>query len=95
MAQIIDLDLAYAEAFERFEAMPPADPLGMFDHAYAELPQGVAAERLCVCQESGADRRHFERHRVPTGRSMASELFDDRRNEGGGLDVCIDLPSAQ
>jgi hypothetical protein len=25
--------------------MPPADPLGMFDHAYAELPPGVATQR--------------------------------------------------
>jgi pyruvate dehydrogenase E1 component alpha subunit len=39
------VDEEIARAVERFEAMPPADPLGMFDHAYAELPQGVAAER--------------------------------------------------
>jgi pyruvate dehydrogenase E1 component alpha subunit len=40
-----EVDEEIARAVERFEAMPPADPLGMFDHAYAELPQGVAAER--------------------------------------------------
>ena len=39
------VDEEIARAVERFEAMPPANPLGMFDHAYAELPQGVAAER--------------------------------------------------
>jgi pyruvate dehydrogenase E1 component alpha subunit len=39
------VDEEIARAVERFEAMPPADPLGMFDHAYAEPPQGVAAER--------------------------------------------------
>jgi hypothetical protein len=26
--------------------MPAADPLGMFDHAYAALPQAVAVERV-------------------------------------------------
>jgi pyruvate dehydrogenase E1 component alpha subunit len=40
-----EVDEEIARAVERFEAMPPANPLGMFDHAYAELPQGVAAER--------------------------------------------------
>jgi pyruvate dehydrogenase E1 component subunit alpha len=39
------VDEEIARAVERFEAMPPADPLGMFDHAYAELPPDVAAER--------------------------------------------------
>jgi pyruvate dehydrogenase E1 component alpha subunit len=40
-----EVDEEIARAVERFEAMPPADPLGMFDHAYAELPPDVAAER--------------------------------------------------
>ena len=39
------VDEEIARAVERFEAMPPADPLGMFDHAYAELPPGLAAQR--------------------------------------------------
>jgi pyruvate dehydrogenase E1 component alpha subunit len=39
------VDEEIARAVERFEAMPPADPLGMFDHAYAELPPDVAAQR--------------------------------------------------
>jgi pyruvate dehydrogenase E1 component alpha subunit len=39
------VDAEIARAVERFEAMPAADPLGMFDHAYAELPHEVAAER--------------------------------------------------
>jgi pyruvate dehydrogenase E1 component alpha subunit len=39
------VDAEIARAVERFETTPAADPLGMFDHAYAELPQGVAAER--------------------------------------------------
>ena len=40
-----EVDAEIARAVERFEAMPPADPLGMFDHAYAELPPELAAER--------------------------------------------------
>ncbi len=39
------VDQEIARAVERFEAMPAADPLGMFDHAYAELPRDVAAQR--------------------------------------------------
>jgi len=40
-----EVDADIARAVERFEAMPPADPLEMFDHAFAELPPGLAAER--------------------------------------------------
>jgi pyruvate dehydrogenase E1 component alpha subunit len=42
------VDEEIARGVERFEAMPPADPLEMFDHAYAELPPHVAAERAEV-----------------------------------------------
>jgi pyruvate dehydrogenase E1 component alpha subunit len=40
------VDEEIARAVERFEAMPAADPLAMFDHAYADLPPGVAAQRV-------------------------------------------------
>ena len=39
------VDEEIAHGVERFEAMPPADPLEMFDYAYAELPSHVVAER--------------------------------------------------
>src|SRR6266540_2751000 len=39
------VDEEIARAVERFEAMPPADPLAMFDHAYAELPHDLEAQR--------------------------------------------------
>jgi len=42
------VDEEIARGVERLEAMPPADPLEMFDHAYAELPPHVAAERAEV-----------------------------------------------
>ena len=39
------VDDEIAEAVRRFEATPPADPVVMFDHAYAELPPDVQAQR--------------------------------------------------
>ena len=42
------VDEEIARGVERFESMPPADPLEMFDHAYGELPSHVAAERAEV-----------------------------------------------
>ena len=39
------VDEEIARAVERFEAMSPADPLAMFEHAYAEMPQDLAAQR--------------------------------------------------
>jgi pyruvate dehydrogenase E1 component alpha subunit len=39
------IDAEIAEAVARFEAMPPADPLTMFDHVYGELPSDLAAQR--------------------------------------------------
>ena len=39
------VDAEIAEAVRRFEASPPADPLTMFDHVYAELPPDLKAQR--------------------------------------------------
>jgi pyruvate dehydrogenase E1 component alpha subunit len=39
------VDAEIAEAIRRFEATPPADPLVMFDHVYAELPPDLRAQR--------------------------------------------------
>ena len=54
------IDEEIARGVERFEAMPPADPLGMFEHAYAELPPHLVAERaemaarLATPEDNGA-----------------------------------------
>jgi pyruvate dehydrogenase E1 component alpha subunit len=40
-----EVDAEIARGVERFEALPAPDPLGMFDHAYAELPASTAAQR--------------------------------------------------
>jgi pyruvate dehydrogenase E1 component alpha subunit len=39
------VDAEIAAAVARFEAMPPADALTMFDHVYAELPAHLRAQR--------------------------------------------------
>jgi len=39
------VDAEIAAAIARFEAMPPADPLVMFDHVYAEMPPHLRAQR--------------------------------------------------
>ena len=39
------VDAEIAEAIRRFEAMPPADPLTMFDHVYGDLPPHLRAQR--------------------------------------------------
>jgi pyruvate dehydrogenase E1 component alpha subunit len=39
------VDAEIAEAVRRFEATPPPDPLVMFDHVYAELPDHLRAQR--------------------------------------------------
>jgi pyruvate dehydrogenase E1 component alpha subunit len=55
-----EVDEEIARGVERFEAMPAADPLGMFEHVYAELPPHVAAqrdelaERLRASSDNGA-----------------------------------------
>ena len=44
------VDAEIAEAVARFEAMPPPDPLTMFDHAYAELPPHLRAQREALAR---------------------------------------------
>jgi pyruvate dehydrogenase E1 component subunit alpha len=39
------VDAEIAEAVARFEALPPADALTMFDHVYAQLPPDLRAQR--------------------------------------------------
>jgi len=39
------VDAEIAAAIQRFEAIGPPDPLGMFDHAYADLPPHLVAQR--------------------------------------------------
>jgi len=52
------VDEEIAAAVQRFEATPPADPLTMFDHAYAELPPDLEAQRaeMAVREAAGPPR---------------------------------------
>src|SRR5215813_5661475 len=40
-----EIEAEIGEAVRRFEATPPADPVVMFDHVYAELPPDLRAQR--------------------------------------------------
>ncbi len=44
------IDAEIAAAVQRFEDMPPPDPLVMFDHAYAELPPHLVVQRQEVAE---------------------------------------------
>jgi pyruvate dehydrogenase E1 component alpha subunit len=56
------VDEEIARAVEAFEATPPADPLAIFDHAYAEMPPHLQAERAEMAERlrGGAVRRADE-----------------------------------
>ena len=44
------VDAEIARAVQAFEAMPPADPLAIFDHVYAEMPAHFEAERALLAE---------------------------------------------
>jgi len=44
------LDAEIAAAVQRFEAVGPADPLTMFEHAYGERPAHLAAQRKALAE---------------------------------------------
>ena len=56
------VDEEIARAVEAFEATPPADPLAIFDHAYAEMPAHLQAARAEMAERlrGGAVRRPGE-----------------------------------
>ncbi len=49
------VDEEIAAAVRRFEAAPPADPLRVFDHVYAEMPPHLAAQRAELEARLAAD----------------------------------------
>jgi pyruvate dehydrogenase E1 component alpha subunit len=56
------VDEEIARAVQAFESTPLADPLTMFDHAYADMPSHLRAEReeMAERQRLGAERRADE-----------------------------------
>src|SRR5229473_1919958 len=62
------IDEEIAEAVRRFESAPPADPLTMFDHVYAELPADLKAQREeMAAREPAAPARAGEPPMPPPG----------------------------
>jgi pyruvate dehydrogenase E1 component alpha subunit len=47
------IDAEIAAAVARFEATPPADPLRMFDHAYAQRPPDLERQRAAMAARLG------------------------------------------
>jgi pyruvate dehydrogenase E1 component alpha subunit len=56
LEQAVDEEIA--EAIRRFESAPPADPLTMFDHVYADMPPHLQAQRdeLAARENAGPAR---------------------------------------
>jgi pyruvate dehydrogenase E1 component subunit alpha len=74
------VDEEIARGVERFEAVPPADPLEMFDHAYAELPPHVAAERAELAARLQALGVHAAEGSVdPASPPMRGQRLTSRR----------------
>src|SRR5499425_3023733 len=70
------VDEEIAEAIRRFEATPPADPLVMFDHVYAELPPDLAAQREAMAaSDSGAPA---PQDATPSGQPGATPMRGQR-----------------
>jgi pyruvate dehydrogenase E1 component alpha subunit len=68
-----EVDAEIAGAIERFEALPPPDPLTMFDHVYAERPPHLErqrAELLARLAEQEPGRQSDEEHASPPMRGQ-------------------------
>ncbi len=59
------VDDEIARAVEAFEATPPADPLAIFDHAYAEMPPHLQAERAEMAERLRGGSGHRADEEVP------------------------------
>src|SRR5215467_13129383 len=70
------VDDEIADAVRRFEATPPADPLVMFDHVYAELPPDLAAQRdAMAASDPGASASQDP---TPSGQPGATPMRGQR-----------------
>ena len=62
----VQIDAEIAEAVQRYEASPPADPLTMFDHVYAELSPDLKAQREALAARLRAGSGSGEETRPPS-----------------------------
>jgi pyruvate dehydrogenase E1 component alpha subunit len=73
------IDEEIAEAVRRFESAPPADPLTMFDHVYAELPADLKAQREeMAAREPAAPARAGEPSMTPGPTPMRGQRLTRR-----------------
>jgi len=74
------VDEEIAEAVRRFEAAPPADPLTMFDHVYAELPPDLKAQReaMAARERAAPSRAGEERTTAPGATPMRGQRLTRR-----------------
>src|SRR5262250_1569892 len=75
------VDEEIARAVERFEAMPAADPLAMFDHAYAQMPHDLAAQRaeMAARLAAPAESREHAPIEPPAGEPASPPMRGQRR----------------
>jgi pyruvate dehydrogenase E1 component alpha subunit len=74
------VDDEIAAAIRRFEATPPPDPLTMFDHAYAELPPDLKAQRdaMAATQEAAPPRPDADSPAQPGATPMRGQRLTRR-----------------
>jgi pyruvate dehydrogenase E1 component alpha subunit len=72
------VDEEIAEAIRRFESTPSADPLVMFDHAYAELPPDVQAQRDAMAASRPATAPDPEASAPPGATPMRGQRLTRR-----------------
>jgi pyruvate dehydrogenase E1 component alpha subunit len=51
-----EIDAEIAAAVERFESMPPPDPVTIFDHVYAERPPHLEGQRAALIERLADER---------------------------------------
>jgi len=72
------VDEEIAEAIRRFESTPSPDPLVMFDHAYAELPPDVQAQRDAMAASRPATAPDPEASAPPGATPMRGQRLTRR-----------------
>jgi len=74
-----EVEAEIARAVQAFEATPPADPLAIFDHAYAEAPAHLLAERAEMQEQlRGGGARRADEATSPSSPPMRGQRRTNR-----------------
>ena len=74
-----EVEAEIARAVQAFEATPPADPLAIFDHAYAEAPAHLLAERAEMQERlRGGGARRADEEASPSSPPMRGQRRTSR-----------------